>query len=294
MVAPAGEAAEGDTRAREELVCFEHGGGVRWRYQVKRQLSFGGRVFDGPWYVSDMLTVRPPGVRGTDVWLAVNHEASWPSFVVKLGAAGRETRILVHSGAIYRLSTLRRRDRSTILAGGVNEEYTAAALAAVDATSDDEVVSPQTQGAQQSCDGCPPRAAPHFFVFPPSEVSRHSSGPYNFVLQISAAGPRAQIVTAEAALSSRAWVFLNGSATVFYDMSSELRVDDYSMGDGYWSLHRQLEASAHLKHPIRECPEFVGPKRIRVWTAGAGWVDLDVPAARGASWAGESSVRARP
>ena len=62
-------------------------------------------------------------------------------------------------------------------------------------------------------------------------------------------------------------------------MRPTLDIDSVSRADGYTALHRQLERSGVIRHPVDACPELQGMK-VRMWEPKTGWSDLVVPMAK--------------
>jgi hypothetical protein len=251
------------TRAPQELWCFSTRGSVLWRYQPDLTLRFGGQPYSGPWHFEDLIV--SPGPAPRQVLVSFAHHTWWPSFVVRLDQRGRAEIRFVQSGAVHSLNYLRSGAKTYVLAGGINNEYSAASLAVLE-DRQPPATSPQAPGSAFHCDGCPAGQPVRYYLFPASELVVAEASPYNRVMFLRVFDERLQVMTEE-----------TSHMHAYYEFSSDFEPAGASLGDGAAALHRRLEAEGKLKHSWERCPERPSPKKIRLWTAESGWRELAVP-----------------
>jgi hypothetical protein len=108
------------------------------------------------------------------------------------------------------------------------------------------------------------------FPGPQTEASQRMGHPYNRaqVLGLTASGVEMNV---------REMPQLDGRGEIYshYRLSPDLQPAARWMSDGYWQVHRQLEARGSLDHAVTDCPERKGMS-ARIWT-GAGWREVWVP-----------------
>lgn len=157
-----------------------------------------------------------------------------------------------------------------MLAGGNNNEYDSGALAVLK-EEQEPASSPQTAGSSYECADCPPGRPLRYIVFPRSELNRVAGAPFNSAkfLQILPTG--VQVQTEETRGDH------HGSLG-FYQLSSDFKLERFSLGVGYWKFHQVLEQERKVKHSVANCPDRVGPKIVREWTPETGWKEEAVPA----------------
>ncbi|MBI1737786.1 MAG: hypothetical protein HYR58_00885 [Acidobacteria bacterium] len=261
--------AEGQTGSlsRSVLHCFTSKGELRWKYDPELTLSFAGRSFEGPWDINDVLAVSDG--KGHAIWLAVAHHTWWPSFVVKLDAAGKAEVRFVNSGTLKVLNLLRTSDASYMLVGGFNNEWEGGILAVlpVDKAAGS---SPQKPGSPYRCDACPSGQPIRYFVFPRSEVNRSEINAINPVEQILITQRKVEVNTGEGPSNVRAFYT--------FSLNPEMRFVSAAFSDAsYWRLHKQLEEEGKIKHTPEQCPERDGPLGVRVWEPVSGWREVRLP-----------------
>jgi len=249
----------------ETLVVLAEDGTVLWQYAPDLSLSFGGRHFDGPWVVYDVLFGGTPGDR--HIWVAYGDSRWWPGFVVRLDRQGEASVRFVQSGLVYGLGYAVRDGRAYVLAAGVNNEYASAALAVFEADGG-PTVSPQSEGSAYRCDGCAGGVPVRYFLLPPIEVTRLSpTAPYNAALSIGQVGSTYEVSTAE---------WHTSGVQAIYRLSPSFAPESVNYSDSVWTVHRSLEAEGRVDHPAEACPERVEPKIVREWADGA-WREVPVP-----------------
>jgi len=249
-----------------DIYCFEPDGTRRWRYRQSDSLQFNGLTYGGPWKISSWILGHDARTRG--VWVAFTDPLWWPSFVVRLDSKGNATRKFVSSGVVYRLHEMHSANGPVIVAAGVNNEYLAAMVALLD-PDQPPCSSPQFPGRYR-CDGCPSPGPARFYLLPPTELAVLRGHPYNKVNAVNSLPDGLRI-----------WAVKDEppAAQLIYHMRLTLDIDSVSRADGYTALHRQLERSGVIRHPVDACPELQGMK-VRMWEPKTGWSDLVVPMAK--------------
>lgn len=242
------------------VVCLTSSGTLRWAFDPRITLTFAGRRFDGPWHARDWLA---PVVNGQPrLWVSFADETWWPSFVVALDANGSAAVQYVSAGHVYALARLDGGPTPIVLAGGVNNEYAAASMAALDAAGP-PAASPQTASGAYYCDACPAGRPLRYFVFPRSELNRLSGDPHNRTEQIQVSG--SQVLVS---------VFEGTYERTVYELSRTLDIESVGMSDRYWEAHRRLEREGRLTHSVEQCEEYTKGMPVRTWTPSTGWMTV--------------------
>lgn len=253
-----------ESHPTEELYCFSNSGKVLWRYKPTLDVKFNTRDLNGPWVFGYMLVAS--GGRSPSVWLVVNHGIFWPSFIVKIAPNGRTELRFVQSGEIFALHEVQTKSGNYLVAGGINNEYSAASIAVLE-ESGSPAVSPQSHGVRFECiEGCPSGWPFRYILLPRSEFNVASTWPYNYVSKIHS---RSGGFIAETNESSE--------RQAFYGFSNGFDPEDAAFGGGYADMHRRLESEGRIKHRLEECGEQKSPVRIRVWNKTSDWRDVLVP-----------------
>lgn len=243
---------------QQELICFSGEGSVLWTYRPAMSYSFAGRAFGAPWQFLDILVSR--GAKEPAVWVSLASVPWWPTAVVRLDARGSSEVRLVSSGAVYRLAETTGPAGWHLLAGGVNNEYAAAALAVLDEHGP-AAVSPQSADSAYHCDNCPSGAPRTYVTFPRTDINEFEGDkPYNSVWDIRNSDDGTEVVTLESRLHS---------AHCHYRLDRSLEVLSFLMSDS--PAHRMLEANGRLSHAEADCPLTRMGVAVRVWTAQDGW-----------------------
>jgi hypothetical protein len=249
-----------------EIYCFSSEGRVRWTYDPAQKLSFGGRHFSGPWRpIAWLVSGAKPRV-----WTSFVDNTWWPSFVVRLGPDGVSDRVFVNAGHIYVLARVESANGVQVLAGGVNNEYRAAALAVLNEDGG-LTSSPQTDDSSFACDDCPSERPRRYFVLPRSELSAAFGEPYNYVDAISVPLRPDGLIDVSVRESPEPW-----NLRSVYRFSTELMPESVGLSDRYWEVHRELSKTGKLDHAVEDCPERSEGMLVRVWQPDAGWKNIRV------------------
>lgn len=246
-------------------VAVQRGLGQVRRRQEHHLIVLAGRRFDGPWRIEPWL--GPPSDAAGALWVSVFHEPWWPSFLVSIDASGQHKLRYVHSGHLYSLARVTDGGRSFILAGGVNNEYSAAALTVLDENGE-PATSPQDSSSRYRCDDCPDGHPLRFISFPRSELNRLSGDPFNRIQQITVTSSHVAVFVYEG----------HGSLRSVYKLSRTFDVESVAMSDRYWELHRQLQADGKIDHSVDACPER-RDTHVRIWKPDSGWETHRIPSA---------------
>jgi hypothetical protein len=240
---------------RAALYCLNSDGQLRWRYQPEATWRFGPREYTGPWQLT-AFTFVDRGER-KEIWMAIAHHTWWPAFIVRLDDRGQSRVAMVSSGWISEMEAFPSRAGTVVLAGGMNNEYNAAAFAIL-RPDDPPASSPQTPGSEFACEECPTARPLRYFVFEQSELSQLTRSNYNTVRHIRKLGDSIEIRTSEVGAGA-------GEGQGIFELSGNFDVRAASMTDLYWAEHRRLEAAGQLKHTPENCPERLKGRRVQVW-----------------------------
>jgi len=245
----------GGIPSREELLCFDSAGRLRWRYQPNLRLAYRGRTFDTNWGFLDLEA----GAGG--IWAALIEAPWWGGALVRLDAAGRPELRFVSSGMIYRLAVM---DSGLILAGGVNNEY-AAPFFAVVGQDDPPVSSPQTPGSRHECLECPDSRPRRFFVLPNSELAKPYGMPYSNMELIHVRPNEVLVETGHGDFSQ----FL-------FRFSLDFQPLEVMPSASFRLRHDEYQRAGKLDHGYETCPQLAKPALLREWTP-SGWREMQVP-----------------
>jgi hypothetical protein len=257
-----------DDRYDVRLLCYSSDGHVLWEYRPEKTWRFSGRDFAGPWVIYDVHVVTKGPGHG--IWLAMNHHTWWPAFVVRLDGSGKEEVRFVNSGSIFRLNLIETQKGTFLLAGGVNNEPYAGALAMLDVTAP-PAVSPQSPEQEFHCQNCPSGRPFAYYVLPRSEVNlKWPDQSHNGVFEIRKEGQAVMAITMEADPAAH--------ALYRFSLAPDIRLTEVNFSDGYWQYHRQLEQNGKLHHADKACPYRLRPQSVRFWAPENNWLELPVPA----------------
>jgi hypothetical protein len=248
----------------ETLYSFSSTGRLLWSYEPQVKMNFGGQLYEGPWRIIDILTPSPDNKNR--VWLSMAHHTWWPSFLVKLEPTGQSSVQFVDSGVMYAITSVRSNTGAYVLAGGVNNEYSAGMLAIID-ENQPPATSPQTAGSAYKCESCPEGHVYRYFLFPRSELNLLEGGPYNPVRNVRVSESQIEIESDEA----------NPAAQLLFRMTRDFHVVSAAMSDGYAEMHRRLSQQGKIAHSLNECPVLKQPYTVRVWDVEHGWSQIAVP-----------------
>jgi hypothetical protein len=143
----------GAPESSDELSCLSAKGQLLWRYIPNVAVTMGDTSFKGPWNITDIFVAAGGGA--ARIWISLAHWSWRPGAVVALTATGTAEVKFVNAGHLYAVSGFSAGPNRYIVAGGVNNEYTGAAVAIL---REDAALScsPQTSGSGTSA----PRSAP--------------------------------------------------------------------------------------------------------------------------------------
>lgn len=252
---------------RQAVYCLSSNGQLRWTFSPNTRLTFAGREFGDQWVFGAWVLQPGPKPR---LWVSFRDRVWWPSFIVSLDANGNPETMFVNAGHIWALVRVQLRDHAYLLAGGVNNEYRAAALAVLD-ERDAPSASPQSNGTPFWCETCPSGRPRRYFVFPRLEVAAAHGIPYEFADPIhvatNSAGLEVSVTTKSSALDVRA----------VYRFSRDLMPESVAMSDRYWEIHRDMFKNGKLDHAPEDCPERTRGVVVRMWQPERGWIEINVP-----------------
>jgi len=222
VVFAAAFATGGETPDLDELYCFSSKGDLLWRYRPEFNCRFGSDRFDGPWLIHNVILV-PEKPRPT-LMVAVSHWMWRPGFVVRIDLQGSASIRLADAGQIYALQHVNGPAGGYVLAGGINNEYNAAAIAILKDGSP-AARSPQTPGTPFEVLDGPTGTPDRYFLLPPSELTMASGTPYNIVVRIRDVDGSIMIETSEVLRPQ----YPIASAIYFFNRSLEPELFSYGL-----------------------------------------------------------------
>jgi len=249
------------------VYCFSSAGQVLWRYSPKTTLTFADGRFDGPWHIRDWIAVSDRS--GVSLWASFIHHTWWPSLVVSLDRAGHPKIQFVNRGHILLLANVQDPQGSWVFAAGVHNNFSAAALAVLDANGI-PAVARLSAGAALRCERCPTGDPVRYYVFPRSELNERTGSGVNY--------PYALVITAEGKieLSIREVNEPPPPLRTIYRLS-RFAVESVAMSDAYWATHGLLEREGKLTHDAEACRERLHGKMVKIWQPETGWKDATAP-----------------
>jgi len=266
----------------DTVFCFSSTGNLLWKYRADFKVNMGGREYAGPWEVSDLEVFGDPGAKR--LWVSFVHQTWSPSVVVRIDQRGQGELRFFNSGWITYLRAANQGEPRFMLAGGVNDEYGAAAMAVLDADAP-PASSPQS-AARYQCADCPAEGPARYFVFPRSELNLLEKAASHLVRQLIVSPARIEVRIEELPTPSGA------NADSIFEFSQAFELTRVAANQAYWSRHRELEDLGRIPHSTEKCRTARGAMTVRMWVAGNGWSELsaddDVPESIA------STIRPRP
>jgi len=248
-----------------EVDCFSESGTLLWSYVPKQTLRFGYHDLSGLWRLQALLV---SDISKGVIWMAFSHGEWGDSWVASVDSrTGTGLLRYVNTGTIRYLNEIKSDGSPYLLAGGFNNEYDGASLAAVDQNRP-FAKSPQTAGTRHECVNCPAGLPDYYFVFPRSEVNRARN-----IYEYPVGGIE---VAQEPFFVSIFEFYPKSEVRTIYDLSSAPRLLPISVrySSTYVMEHRDLERTHALNHTLEACPERLHPLPVRMWTPTAGWTEV--------------------
>lgn len=219
-----------------ELFCFEEHGALRWRVRAGAAVRFSGRDFDHNY--SGVFT-RPLDLRGRRLLLTVaNHQIWYPAHVaLRDPSTGRVLAEYWHPGAISHLVTadLDGDHIPELLLGGLNNPGPGLGHAAL-------AVLPLPFGLPNSNPRrprSPGGGEKAYLLFPRADVNDVTGTlPLLSRLSVDPSGRVLVIIT------------LPQAAAASFTLDSHLHVIDHRFSDNFPAVHKSLEVSGLLRHPL--------------------------------------------
>ena len=255
------------TGQSDAVMAFDADGRIVWSVQPDLRFAAGDEVFEGPWWVSDVVT--GPTAGGARTWIAFAHHTWWPGFVLEVAPDGTSQLRYVQGGRIYSLTYWTTSQGPRLAVGGTLREPEPGQASAVFLDVDGPVARWPLEGsAALGCDGCPEAPPNAVLLCPTSDVTRALFRPYGWVVRA-----KADAVGLEFFINDG---FGPGNGTLA-TVTEDLQVTRLTHSDQYWQVHQELENEGRLTHSAEQCPERTLPIDVRKWTPAAGWSMLSVP-----------------
>jgi hypothetical protein len=260
-----------DPSRTEQLFCFSANGKMLWRYQPQADVEFGTPGMNGPWSFKDILVTSRKDVR--TIWIAFAHSVWWPSFVVRLSAAGIPRLVFANPGTITSLRKIETDSGSYILATGVNNAYARAFVAMLAEDTPSAMAPPATQPGYRCARGCPGGRPYRYILLPRSEVSA-ALLPYSVGEEILTRPGGLTVITAEVPEGN---LIPGGGPSGFFYFSNDLHPEGAAYADGYRQVHQSLERRGLIRHSFKDCPEQKSPAILDVCDENGHWSQVAVP-----------------
>ncbi len=228
------------------LYCYSATGAELWHYQPNIVVTMGDQTFKGPWNITDILAVTAPGHKAK-VWVTLAHWMWRPGVLLSVDPRGTAEMKFVNAGHLYAMSSASSGSSRYILAGGINNEYSSAALAVVreDARLS---CSPDTPHTPFECRNIRSVGPEKYFLFPPTEVNVEDGAAYNRVHLIDS-GPEGIVVRVVEEGAPP------GAGAALYSLSTgNIEIQNVTFDDSWASAHRRLERAGLITHAVELCP----------------------------------------
>jgi hypothetical protein len=251
-----------------QLLWFSLDGRLERTFSFDERLRFGGGEYGEPWAITDFRVDDGPGARRVAV--SAHHYQWYPSVVTVLDRNGRREGTFVNAGWVERLHWI---SPDRLLIAGFSNQRDAGMVAVLDANALNGQ-SPAPPGDPHECLSCADGRPLRYIALPRSELNHVTGARFNrAVLQV--AGDVLVVRTIETTGSAKETV------DVLYEFTPSLELIRASYSDGYWDLHRALEAEGRIRHTRERCPGRDGPAAIEVWDAASGWRTVAPPRTAG-------------
>lgn len=247
----------------DELYLFSGTGKVLWRQRLQDRLTFRAGTFGPPWATGHVAIYRVRG-EARIAW-GIGHHTWWPGILAVLDGSGRRLGTFVHGGQIRAVRAVETARGPLLLVGGISNAYRAAFMAVLDGSAVTGQ-GPVPFGSPFECAGCDKGRPLHYFVFPPSDISRASGAPYNFTRDLLPHGEQIEAYTRESDPGAP-------MAEMIFRFSRDFHLLDARTADS-WAAHEAFEKAGKLDHGVAECPWYRDPPPVREWTPTGGWIDV--------------------
>jgi hypothetical protein len=241
-----------------KLMWFSLDGRLERTFGFDDRLRFGAGEYGEPWAITDFRVDDHPGARRVAV--SAHHYQWYPSIVTILDRDGRREGTFVNAGWVERVHWI---SPDRLLIAGFSNERDAGMVALLDAKALSGQ-SPAAPGDPHACLSCADGGPLRYVALPRSELNQVTGARFNRA-RLQVAGDVLVVRTIETAGSAEETVDL------LYEFTTSLELIRASYSDGYWDLHRALEAEGKIKHTRERCPGRDGPAAIEVWEPASGW-----------------------
>jgi hypothetical protein len=262
-----------------ELVCLNSDGSVRYQTHPQHSVTFGERVFVGPWNGYHLLTTERAGK--ATVWAVWIHPSGdFPTLLQRVSPSdGHPLSEYWSDGYVESVRAATLNGRPAFLVGAADNELKRGALAVFDF----DKVSGSAWAADRTfvcSEGCPPGGPRLMLAFPRLEFLEWTNGTPG-VIRIDVDALDRVTVGVEQAYGVKPLADEPGTpqAEVFYtieigDSGAALPVSA-AFSERYEALHRRREKAGLLEHALGSEDE------ARLWPVwfwnGKGWASLPIP-----------------
>lgn len=240
-----------EENADQRLYCFDHNGKVRWIFKAGKPVRTATEQFQDVYAISGFRVAATP--EGKRVLVAATQHPFYPSQLAVLDNHGKLVSEYWHSGHInfLRLADLDNDGKDEVLFTGVDNGFKAATLVVLDL---DKIsgASRELNPKYQILD-MPVATERARILFPRSCINKLEYE-YNFPTELDIYPKTVAVHIAEN---------VERSPSIIYTFDYSLQLQSASPGDGFITVHREMERSKRLKHTYRD-PQSEGLNEVTV------------------------------
>jgi len=233
------------------LALLDANGRPQRSFSFADQVTFDGKSYGPPWALTAFAVSEGDGRR--NVAVAAHHYIWEPGLVTVLDDGWKRRGTFVHSGWI---EDVRWVGPERLLIAGFSNARDGGMIALLDATALDGQ-GPGSVDSRFFCESCSTERPLRMFVLPRTELNR-----FNHAVIQDFPGGR---------IAARTQEMASGVEVVYEFTTPALDFVTARFSDGYWEIHRTLEAEGRIAHSREQCPDRNGPRTLLEWKPATGW-----------------------
>lgn len=238
------------------LTLLDGKGRPQRSFSFTDQVTFDGKSYGPPWVLTAFAVNEGEGRR--EVVVAAHHYIWDPGLVTILDDRWKRRGTFVHAGWI---EDVRWVGPEQLLIAGFSNARDGGMIALLDATALDGQ-GPEPVDSRYFCENCGTQRPLRMFVLPRTELNRVTAARFN----------RARIQDFSAGrIAARTDEMAPGAEVVYEFTTPALDFVTAQFSDGYWDVHRMLEAEGRIGHSREQCPDRDGPRTMLEWRPATGW-----------------------
>jgi transcriptional regulator with XRE-family HTH domain len=222
------------------LICFGQDGQIKWQFEPGKAVHDStGRVYDPPYFISNVRIIRIPG-SATQILVSSNHHLYNANQIAMLSPRGELISEYWHSGHLLSIAQadLNGDGLEEILLGGVNNGYGQATMVVFDPRN---VCGASAQPGRQIV-GFSAGTEKAVLLFPKTCAAKHA--PYNRVVDVRVTREHRIIVCVAEGVSEG-----KNPGVMIYELDLKLDVISARPDSHLQESHRLLEVQGSLDHP---------------------------------------------